>query len=334
MSDDSILCSNPDCAVAEDGRCIEGLSLDACPNYGRRPTLRELEQEAADEPIRHYELAPSLVLAGPDASLVLAARASRVVAVVATYDAGKTSLVAAVYDAFQRGPLAGMSFAGSSTLHSFEVACHDSRSASRRTEATIFRTPRGDARYYHLDLRPTGGGAIIGLLLADRAGEEYVAVASDVVDAAPLFEVRRADVVTLLVDGARLVDSKERHNVRAEIEGIVQGLLDGGALTGRQRLAVVLTKDDAVKASPRADSAHSDFDRLLSVLEGNFGGDFVEIAGLRTAASPKTAEAVRGEGLADLLAYWLRPVSVSAATAPVPSWPKRDFDRLREVEHD
>ncbi len=258
-------------------------------------------------------------------------RPSRVVAVIATFDAGKTSLIAALYDAFQRGPVSGMSFAGSSTLHSFEVACHDSRSASRREEAAIFRTPIGDARYYHLDLCPAAGGHVASLLVADRAGEEYMAVAIEVANVGPLFEVRRADTLTLLVDGVRLADSKQRHNVRAEIESIVQGLHDGDALNGRQRLAVALTKNDAVQGSARSIAAFVDFERLVENIRKTFGSSFAEITSFTTAASPKVVDAQRGQGLPELLTYWMKSpvIPTERQVNPIAT---RDFGRLKELE--
>lgn len=194
----------------------------------------------------------------------------------------------------------------------------------------MFRTPRGDARFYHLDLAMTAGEEVLTLLIADRAGEEYMMVATDVSHVAPLFETRRADTLSLLVDGARLISSKERHNVRAEVEGIVQGLKDGGALNGGQRLAIVLTKNDAVQGSVRVATAMADFDRLVAHIRKLYTHCFLEIETFVTAASPKVAGAKRGEGLPELIAYWLKPPFVPLV-APVVLSATRDFERLKEV---
>jgi len=238
-----------------------------------------------------------------------------------------------MYDAFQRNAVSATCFAGSSTLHSFEVACHDTRSASRRDEASMYRTPYGDARFYHLDLRPLAGGDILTLLIADRAGEQYFKVMSEIAHVEPLFEVGRADTLTLLVDCERLVDQKERHNVRAEIEGIVQGLSDAGALNGGQRLAIALTKNDAVRVSDRREAARGDFDRIVESIRKRFAARFTEIETFVTAASPKNGDAKRGEGLPELLNYWLKPIVVPEVK-PVAPVGARDFDRLKERTHD
>lgn len=332
MSEAAIICANSECQIALDGKCVEGLTRETCPNFGRAPEVDE-DNGSVPSPAEPTaaSLSPSAVLQAEEAAQLLKARSARVVAVIATYDAGKTSLIAGIYDAFQMGPVAGMGFAGSSTLHSFEVACHDSRSASRRDEAAMFRTPIGDARFYHLDVFPIDGGDVLTLLVADRAGEEYLHVAGEISHARPLFEIRRADTVTLLVDGGRLADPKERHNVRAEIEGIVQGLSDAGSFNGAQRLAIALTKHDEVEASPRKDATLADFNRVVASLQKKFGAVFSEIETFLTAASPKQPGARRGEGLPKLLTFWLKPNVVPEAILIEPTG-VRDFERLKEVD--
>jgi hypothetical protein len=329
MSDQPIKCSNVDCKVAETGKCVEGLELATCPNYGksREPTKTDAGSDDGPPHQPTQQLGRSNVLDVVDGSQVLAMRPSRVVAVIGTVDAGKTSLIASLYDAFQRAPVGGIRFAGSSTLQSFEVACHDSRSASRREEAHIFRTPHGDARFYHLDIQEENASEITSLLISDRAGEEYWMVSREVVHAANLFEVHRADTVTVLVDGDRLTSTLERHNVRAEVDSILQGLADGDALNGRQRLAVVLTKRDAVLASDHRDRAQRDFGRLVRDLRTNLSGRFEEIEPFETAASPKKSGVTRGEGIPALLKFWLKPVVVPRAISEA-IVPLRDFGRL------
>ena len=332
MSDQPIKCSNTECKVAETGKCVEGLEPATCPNYGKSAEsikTNGISDDGASQEATQ-QLALSNVLDAVDGSRVLAARPSRVVAVIGTVDAGKTSLIAGIYDAFQRAPVEGIQFAGSSTLHSFEVACHDSRSASRREEAHIFRTPYGDARFYHLDLREAGKAEITSLLISDRAGEEYLMVSREVVNAANLFEIHRADTVTVLVDGDRLTSVSDRHNVKAEVDSIIQGLADGGALNGRQRLAVVLTKTDVVFASDDRDRAQRDFSRLVSEMRRKFSSRFAQIESFNTAASPKKSGVTRGEGIPALLKFWLKPVIVPLVIAEA-IIPSRDFGRLSQA---
>lgn len=51
MTSDTPTCSNHDCRVAEDGKCVEGYELPECPHYGK------LSVDAIPEP-QHVEVAP------------------------------------------------------------------------------------------------------------------------------------------------------------------------------------------------------------------------------------------------------------------------------------
>ncbi|WP_247789685.1 hypothetical protein [Bradyrhizobium sp. 155] len=252
------------------------------------------------------------------ASGVLRAARSRVIGIIGAYDCGKTSLLAGLYDLFQEGPIAGVTFAGSSTLHGFERICHDSRVASKRGVAHSPRTSRGEVVFYHLDVQQSGEIDMVSLLLADRSGEEYEEVADEMANGLSMFELRRADTVTVLVDGKRLCDPKTRHDVINSIAPIVQGLRESGAFARQPQLAVVLTKNDAVVSSKKADVAAADFDRLVGTITHRFADGFSDIRKFVTTASPTGLAAKRGDGLRDLLLYWLnegRPEPVAPGGA-------------------
>ncbi len=97
------------------------------------------------------------------------------------------------------------------------------------------------------------------------------------------------------------MDPKERQNLRAEIEGIVQGLSDASAPNGRQRLAIALTKHDAVAMSARKQPAMKVFHQIVATIGKRFASRFAEIKAFVTAASPKKTGAPRCEGLPELL---------------------------------
>ena len=331
---DEITCSNLECRVAETGKCVEGLEFSACPHYGREPdpnSVSDDEAETEDE-------GAGLRLPGADAltldsaSQVLRARDGRVIAIIGPKGAGKTSLIASVYDLFQNGSVGGTEYARSETLHAFELACHDARAASRRREPDMERTALGDVRFYHLDLAGGPTEETIALLLGDRAGEEYMSAADNAANLAPLPEVTRADTLTVLVDGQRLLDAGARHNLRSDIILMIQALLDGGALRVGQQLVLVLTKLDTVQDSPQRERAEADFTALQDQVRRAFGHAFVEINACAIAASPKSANIQRGAGVADVLAFWMTP---PADPPPVPTrseTPTRAFARLTLAE--
>src|SRR4051812_46965051 len=134
VDDDRVQCANPDCGVAEDGKCVEGFELASCPHYGRAAAERGHQTADPDE----LEATVAIGLPGADTlnldggSRLLRAGETRIIAVIGPSDAGKTSLIASLYDLFQEGPVAGVEFARSRSLHAFERTCHDARAASRR----------------------------------------------------------------------------------------------------------------------------------------------------------------------------------------------------------
>ncbi|WP_211441234.1 TRAFAC clade GTPase domain-containing protein [Collimonas humicola] len=335
MTDDNdsvmLICANPGCRVAENGRCIEGIDLAACPHYGRE--LESHSEVGSDETeIVDGPLGVALVGAGTltlaETSRLLRTGDARVIAIVGPSDAGKTSLIASLYDLFQEGALSGIEYARSQTLHAFEHTCHDARAASRRGTPHMNRTPRGEVRFYHLEL----GGGLAGdkliLALGDRAGEEYRETTDDasMVDAFP--EIRRADSLTVLIDGKRLLDLGARHNLRSEITMILQAFVDGGAIQAYHRLALVLTKIDIVQESLHHARAAADFDSLSAHIRRIFGHAFSVIETFKVTASPETDALERGAGIPDLLSFWLKPTFARTQSLTTIAPARRAFARL------
>ena len=342
MTDDRVdgevaVCGNGDCRVAENGRCVEGFELDACPHYVRDALDKSEGEEVAEAEhgeteIKSVRLAAADALAPTQASKLLRAGETRVIAILGPLESGKTSLIASLYDLFQSGPVVGIEFSRSRTLHAFERACHDARSASRRGKPHMYRTSRGEVRFLHLEVGGGAAGDRLSLVMGDRSGEEYQEAAADASIALGFLEIVRADSVTVLVDGERLLDTGARHNLRSEIILMLQALHDGDALRTGSRMAIVLTKLDAVVGSPYAQRAVSDFDYLVSHTRMLFGEFFSAIEPFKIAASPKTDASMRGKGVSDLLSFWLQPFAVPTPCArSVPSF-ERAFARVIPLE--
>ncbi|WP_338921693.1 hypothetical protein V0M98_03360 [Pseudomonas silesiensis] len=330
----TLQCANPECRVSETGRCVEGFELEKCLQYGSEPEELTEEEEAneveAGAPCVQLRSAETLSL--EEASKLLRAAPTRVIAIVGPSDSGKTSLIAGLYELFQEGPIGDISFSRSVTLHAFEQTCHDARSASRRTSPHIHRTRRGEVRFYHLDILGAGTQKTLTLALADRAGEEYKGAADDTSSGVDFPEIQRADTLTLLVDGQRHLDSGARHNLRSEIIMIIQALVDGCALQNGQRLAVVLTKIDQIMGSANEERALAEFSKLVNKISELFPNIFTTIASFEIAASPKSGEMKRGTGVDKLLDFWKDPAPPLAESAIMTISPKRAFARLRHLD--
>lgn len=329
-----ITCSNPDCRVAETGRCVEGLAFSECSHYGRLPDVTDQHLDDETEVLQDVgiRLPGAGTMTPTDASRLLRAGMARIIAVIGPSDAGKTSLIASLYDLLQEGPVNGLNYARSLTLHAFEQTCHDARAASLRGTPHISRTPLGEVRFYHLEL---GGGPLgerLALVLGDRAGEDYRNAADDISIVDTFQEVKRADSLTVLIDGQRLLHNGMRHNVRSEICMMLQALVDGGAVASGQRLALVLTKQDMVHQSDLRQRADADFNGILTRIQFLFGHVFSEIRAFPVAASPKTETVARGTGIAELLSFWLEPSRPAEVPAREQSVFQRAYARLTLVD--
>lgn len=165
-------------------------------------------------------------------------------------------------------------------------------------------------------------------MIADRAGEEYLEVANDASTARGFAEIVRADVITLLVDGHRLLDAAARQNLRSELEMMLQALKDGDALAPTQRLAIALAKLDEIESSANKNRAEADFSRLVDSIRTLFSGSFAVIEAFRLAAFPTSDALPRGHGVSDLLAFWMAARSAQTAALRSAEPPSRAFGRL------
>jgi hypothetical protein len=310
MAETELFCANRECRIAQGGRCIEGHDdLAKCPYYGKEPEGGDQDEGDEDqEAIDAFDgvhLPDALPLESKRADRVLASLPSRMIGVIGVHDSGKTSVIAGLFDLFQVGAVAQAIFAGSSTLHGLEIICHDARVASERDEPHSERTKRGEVRFYHFDV--LRDGLLQSVLIADRSGEEYEEVADLTANAAAMFELRRADVITVLVDGRRLASPRDRSDVMGAIPLIIQGMVESGAFSRKPNLAIVLTKDDAVQASTRKDQVQRDFRAIIDGIRDAFGVHFGEFGSFVTSASPKDTNVMRGAGLAEMLEFWMKP---------------------------
>ena len=332
-------CANPECQVAVDGRCIEGFSTTAeCPQFGRIPLMPVATAPGFyPSPRNGVAMQASTTLSVDEADDVVKDRPSRVIAIAGPQSAGKTSLIAGLYDLFQLGQVDKVAFAKSHSLHAFEQAAHYSRAASRRTTPSTPRTERGEVRFYHLELVDTDSGAMPSVLLGDRAGEEYLETRSNPLSAQEFPELRRADVLTLLVDGERLLDAGQRHNLRSEVRQTLHAFVEAGVVRPIQRLAFVLTKLDVIrKAADGGQRTFKGFDTLVAGLRTDYGSSFAAVESFHIAAQPSSDGAKIGENLDRLLAYWMAEPLRYRPGPKVFEVPEgeRYFDRLKPVPKD
>lgn len=308
-------CPNPACKVHETGRCLEGLPLDECLTLQRavtaellsqpehRPAKEELETEDLNANGSYVTMDDSFPLSLSRAGRLLKRSQMKLISIIGRHDSGKTSLVAGIYDLFQKGPIGNVSFVDSETLHGFEQRCHDSRTSSRREEAHMERTLRGGVTFFHLDVKQ--GLARRSILIGDRSGEEYYEILEEIQNAKSFVEIQRSSCVTLLVDSARLEADGPRHKTISETRMIAQALKETGAVSESADIVVVLTKEDFVSKSSKKARILSDFEQIVNHVRDQFKSRGNIVSSVIVAASPKLDGSKKGFGLDILLNKWL-----------------------------
>jgi Double-GTPase 2 len=297
-----VQCANPACKIRQDGKCVEGLPFEKCPDFGK-PLVVQPSVSSVHADGHGIVLALGDLLNSEEASQVLRRGESRVIAVVAPKEAGKTTLISSVLELFQRGPVGSFRFCGSRTLYAFERACFPSRGVSRNEIPKTERTLLTEAKFYHTVLRKPGE-PLLDLLIADRNGEDYGSAPDETSVVQGFLEIRRADTITFIVDGRQLVNPVTRNSVGSDVLAIVQALVDGGAIEGRPRAALVLTKLDEVARSADPQRVKRDFDRFEAKFREHYERNFGQIKSFKVAACPSDTSLPVGHGVPELLAYW------------------------------
>lgn len=317
-------CKNAQCQIDSDGKCLEGFADPAeCPHY----SAENLEEPAAEaqspatsdpndiaeeteedtdqeklEASEEQELEVALADGGPlGIDLVtkrLCSTGARRIAIIGGTGSGKTTLISSIYDLLGRGPFEGYGFAGSDTLNAYEQFCHLARASSGRTTPDTEHTSRRSGlSFMHLALVRISNGQKIHILFSDRSGEEYEAAADKRDICRELIEVERADLILLLVDAEKLVDSVQRHPALAQSRTIIEALIDGGLIRANQRLVVTLTKFDVIKDQENETEIVDLFSNSVEKIKNRFGDHFGEIIEAKIASRPNRPTVEPGFGL-------------------------------------
>jgi hypothetical protein len=264
----------------------------------------DLQDEPARQPerdVRKVHSGKALELA--EADLLAGERPVKCILLAGPPAAGKTTLVAGIYEFFRSGPFADFLFAGSQSLIGLEERCHLSRIASGLSEPDTYRTPMNDSpSFVHLRLRRMSLGApSTDLLFADLSGEHFTLLrdTGETGVAAPV--LRAADHVAFLLDGSRLTDARERFVCREDIKTLIRVCHEQKVFGDSARFQVVATKWDIVAdAMPKAQEwAESALEELSASVIGLWGKGTVHRTAMRRRGS-----IIRGHGVSGLLEEW------------------------------
>ncbi len=262
-----------------------------------------------------------------EARRITAAQEARVVVLAGEPAAGKTTLVACLYEKFCEGHFASLQFKGSNTLLAFERACHLSRTSSEAEEADTQPTKGLHPRFFHLVVRDQEGNDNgQHILLTDLSGEVYQRATNYTEDAKKLSFIRRADAFLLLLDGKRLASKLERQEVFGRGLLLLRSLTEAGMLDHTSSVRVAISKVDLLQPNivdrntvEFVNYVKSEVATYAAERYKNF--DVVEIA-----SRPRKGSGLPyAYGLDLLIRDWLKsdPIRISPPIYPVGEMPSR-----------
>jgi hypothetical protein len=279
------------------------------------------------------KLHQGLALKLDGAYLICRSGSTRIVALMGPIGCGKTTLIAAIFQAFLGGPVAGYSFRRSDTLVAFEEKCFNSRTAS---DADLASTPRTSglvgAEYYHLEVQNDDDGSIHRLLILDLSGEIYEAAIHLQVDAAKLNVLQDVDVLVHLIDGQKLASGATREKVYSDAKALFRRLTEVQAIRTDTPLQMVVSKMDQLVADDLSELAIADVEarvRARFVREAQ-RADF-QVREIAASPAPETRVPMRF-GVPGLFQSWLVTKEVpDLPLAKIRSNSPRLMHRLGEV---
>lgn len=340
---ETLSCSNEACQFAVTAQCVEGHELDECPYIGQdietssdasnalAATEKPVDEGKDIQPSSLHTIEDGNTLSVSRGSEILKSNGACVVAFLGQAEAGKTSLIAEVYDAFQYSSYSTLAFAGSRSLIAFEKICHKVRAASRASDLLEERTDvTTDPVFYHLKIRLELSN-FQEMLIADRSGETY----RDMLDTPELvsecLELHRATVLNVLVDGRRLSNLAERSKVMSECHHSLQTLMFCNVIDARMRINIILTKLDLVDVGSHKERVHDDFRRLGAQIKELTDNLKTDLGYFEIAARPENDKYPKGYGVEALIADWLKSAVPTIPYQSKDHTSTRSFEQVRST---
>lgn len=286
---------------------------------------------------KYDTLLPGKALTLKDVYEITALSRARVILLAGMPKSGKTTLIASLFHAFQRGPLAGFAFAGSRTLLGFDARCHDARVSSRRSSAATERTKTEAAELLlHLQVRKDYCSSVTDLLFVDMSGEHYEAVRDSVDECKNVPLIRRADHFVLLVDGERLADLAQRQKARTDARMLMRSCFDSGEMKPTSLVDVLVTKWDTAQTSATLQEVTAFSDAIEKELAALVSAKCSRFRFARVAARPTTTILPVGWGMEEIFSKWVADVPELFHSPKRPSVQQvhTEFDRLRVTTND
>lgn len=327
-------CEQPDCPVAKDGKCLEGLDLEKCTHFYWADQPEEpVDPTAAAKPEsvvpdNSEQLYFGEELTTEQLKTITYQYDFNLVMIVGESESGKTTILGSIFDLFQMGLVKKFSFAGSKTLIGFERRCHPSRRSSNAKKPVTDKTPSKEFGFLHLAVKPKDAltKKAHHLLLSDISGERFRLARDSSPAMLDLDLMKFADHIIFVIDGSKLADKFKRTAAISHAQMFIQRALDTNLYDKGRVLTVAITKSDLLIPET------FDYDKLIKTpFKHKFESRLKELTFIELAIRPDvpTDELQFGNGTDELLTEWIQKIEKPAVVNSEFIEPARAFGNFK-----
>jgi len=308
-----IRCTQEGCTAPIDGKCLEGLELEACSHCTitdddlvNTDIESEIsEEDSVSEITQFYNVHSGDALELNETVQVTSSSLTRLILLAGLSEAGKTTMLACLFELFQSQSLySHYTFAGSRTLIGFEKRCHLSRTKSGRNSPTTERTVRLPPKFLHLKVKYQE--EFTDLLFTDISGELFKDLSNSTMECKKFEIAKRADHFVLFIDSDHLSNLTLRQAAKTRSIDILRGLIESQMLNPEAYIDVVFSKWDLLLSKTKRENHELFVSDIKKEILKKFETTHKNITFYNIASRPIDTQSLEfGYGIANLFPNWV-----------------------------
>lgn len=248
----SYRCDQDNCGVRDSSLCLENLDPDECSHsqllLPEEDSDKEEQIKEESETFDIINLFSGDEIAVDNLSDLTYKYRVNLVLLMGDSDSGKTTLIASLFDLFQKGAVSNYYFAGSRTQIGFEKRCFLARwRESGRNESDTPHTTSMSLKYLHLAVRDSKcKEPSKHLLLSDVSGELFKQIRDHEDQMNDFAEIDNADHIFCLADGEALASPKKKHSTKEKVVALLSRAIQSGKITSSHKVNIVISRLDKI----------------------------------------------------------------------------------------
>lgn len=292
-----------ECPVRKTGMCLEGLDPAACTHATEIASENQYEDlEETNSTLLVQDSVSFYVAEELQERNLLSITArfnTKMVLLIGEAGCGKTTILASLFDQFQRAKFVKYLFAGSKTQIGFERSCHLARLVCNGQFADTERNKSLTFSYLHLAVRERSlSTPIKHLLFTDVSGEQFRLIRDSDEEVQKETIFNKADVIFFIVDGEKLSSLDDRQVIKQNANKLIDRISSANKISSNKEIILVVNKWDKVVSAGAEESLNTFFIRP-------FMTKFPKLIKtvLHVASRSEIESISEGHGLEDFLTY-------------------------------